>query len=131
MGRIDLVGAVMSDVAHRVGSDQDVMDSRDIIERIAELEALETRDEDEAYELYALKRLEEEASGFGDWEYGGTLIRDSYFEAYARELAEDIGAISGEEGWPLGCIDWERAADQLRQDYTSIEFNGVTYWVRS
>lgn len=27
-------------------------------------------------------------------------------------------------------IDWKRAAEALQSDYTSVEFDGVTYWVR-
>ena len=29
--------------------------------------------------------------------------------------------------WPYTCVDWERAADELRQDYSSTEFDGKTY----
>lgn len=65
----------------------------------------------------------------GDW-YPVTLVRESYFEDYARELAEDIGAIKGDEQWPCNCIDWERAANELRMDYTSAEFDGVEYLFR-
>ena len=82
-------------------------------------------------ELKALEALQEEAEGYSpDWKYGASLIADSYFEDYARELAEDIGAIKDDVAWPCTCIDWEKAADELRQDYTSVEFDGVTYLVR-
>lgn len=62
--------------------------------------------------------------------YGATLVRDSYFEDYARELAEDCGLIQRDAHWPNDCIDWERAARELQMDYTSVEFDGVEYWVR-
>lgn len=76
--------------------------------------------------------IEEINANAGDLaEDGVTLIRDSYFESYARELAEDIGAIKSDLGWPYDYIDWERAADALKQDYSSIDFDGVEYWVRS
>lgn len=85
----------------------------------------------EGQELAALKALADEAEGYAaDWRHGETLIRDSYFEQYARELAEDIGAIKGNEAWPLSYIDWSAAADALKQDYTSVDFDGVTYWIR-
>ena len=32
--------------------------------------------------------------------------------------------------WPYRCIDWQQVADELRQDYTSVSFDGITYWVR-
>lgn len=137
---------------------EDVIDSRDVIERIAELKAewseniteedgshpnpddygLSEDDWalglgwDEAAEIVALIDLAEQgARDLVDWEYGETLIRDDYFPEYAQELAEDIGAIERDGGWPLQYIDWQRAADALQMDYTPIEFDGVTYWARS
>ncbi len=109
----------------------DVIDSRDLIERIGLLEGLDDRDESEASELATLKSLEEEASGSPDWSYGETLIRDSYFQDYAQELAADCGMLKDATSWPLTCIDWEQAAKELRYDYTSVDFDGVAYWIRS
>jgi hypothetical protein len=138
-----------------------VIDSRDVIARIEELEGerdsfeidvemepdtisiiMESdtdasrvewaiQNEDDAKELKVLIELAEEAEGYAsDWRYGETLIRDSYFEDYARDLAEDIGAIKENASWPNNYIDWEAASEALKQDYTSVEFDGVTYWVR-
>ena len=145
-------------VAHEITNADDIIDSRDVIARIDELEAersdlqglydsaldgadeseqdecrdnLDAWDADEGIELKALIALRDEADGYADWQYGETLIRDSYFETYARDLAEDIGAIDKAARWPNTCIDWEEAAEQLQQDYTSVEFDGVTYWIRS
>lgn len=117
----------MSDISNN----DDVIDSRDVIARIEELEAIETRDDDETEELAALQALAKEGAEYAaDWEYGETLIRDSYFAEYAEVLAEDIGAIGRNAKWPLTCIDWEQAARELKMDYTAIGFAGVTYWVR-
>lgn len=145
----------------------DTIDSREIIDRIAELEddlengpyeefileqlekciprdeidafdtwldnTAETTDlsADDCEELIALRDLRDEADGVADWKYGATLIRESYFKDYAQQLAEDIGAINHEAGWPNNCIDWDRAARELTIDYTEIDFDGVTYLVRS
>ena len=108
---------------------QDVIDSRDVIARIAELEETD-RDEFDTDELEGLRKLASEGEGVADWTYGVALINDSYFEDYAREFAEDIGAVNPDAGWPASYIDWEAAADALRMDYTSIDFDGVTYWAR-
>lgn len=132
-----------------VDNSEDVLDSRDVIERIEELESElegsvadttagtvtsadgETDLTEEATELLALKGLADEAEGYcPDWTYGATLIRDSYFKEYAQELADDIGAINRDQTWPNNCIDWDEAARQLKQDYTGVDFAGVTYWVR-
>lgn len=128
-----------------IRNDADVIDSRDVIERIEQLSVLhqpgpvdlgnvednETDQDSLFHEEAALVALAKEAADYApDWEYGETLIRDSYFEDYARELAEDIGAIKADASWPLSYIDWPAAADALRMDYTAVDFDGVTYWVR-
>lgn len=123
----------MNTMTREISNSDDVIDSRDVIERIEELAAIEATDvtDEELEEYRALVALAAEAKDYAaDWEHGETLIRDSYFVKYAQELAEDIGAINTDAGWPNTCIDWERAAWELRMDYTSVEFDGVTYWVR-
>lgn len=130
-----------------VSNTANVIDSRDVIARIEELEALRaenietmengTADDEiedftreDAEELKALTALADEGEGVGDWSYGATLVRDDYFEDYARQVAEDLGMITSDYQWPASHIDWEAAADSLRMDYTSVEFEGVTFWVR-
>lgn len=111
-----------------------IIDSRDIIARLDELEDMKEDgdlDEDELEELEALSSFAEEASNCAsDWIHGATLIRDSYFETYAQQLAEDIGSIPTEQSWPAYHIDWEAAADDLKQDYRCVDFDGEEYWVR-
>lgn len=119
------------DTTTPVENTEDIIDSREIIERIDYLESDDELDEWEVTELANLKTFRDELDGYcDDWNYGVTLIRDSYFEDYAREMAEEIGAISREASWPLSFIDWKAAAEALRMDYTSAEFDGVTYWAR-
>lgn len=144
-------------MANTISKYDDVIDSRDIIERIAELaserdnlqseadddtnaakdeaiEALKGWDvSEDGEELKALKALEEEFEGYcHDWRHGVALIRDSHFEDYAQELAEEAGDMNSKQAqaWPFNCIDWEKAARELQQDYTSGEFDGITYWAR-
>lgn len=110
---------------------QDIIDSRDIIERIDRLERDEDRDEDEDAELEALHALAEQGADYcDDWQYGEVLIHDAYFVTYAQDFADDIGAINRDAAWPLSHIDWDAAADDLRQDYTALDFDGATYWAR-
>ncbi len=82
-------------------------------------------------ELKPLTDLQDDADGGADWRHGVTLIADDYFEDYAYEMAVDTGAISPDAGWPLNNIDWEKATAELQMDYTSVEFDGRTYWFRS
>jgi len=111
----------------------EVFDSRDVMDRIEYLEAIEVIDrepekQDELDALYAIQEQGQDTAE--DWEYGTTFIAEWHFEDYAQELAEDIGAIDPEASWPYTCIDWERAARELKYDYNSIEVNGTTYYCR-
>ena len=119
----------------------DMIDVRDVIARVEHLEQLrqpgpidlgddnETAQDDLFAELASLESLLSDLEGNGgDEEWRGawypiTLIRESYFETYARELAEDIGAINSEATWPNNCIDW-------KQRQRPTEFNGVTFYYR-
>lgn len=146
---------------NRLSNTDDVLDSRDIISALEDLilEAIDeyaefVGDEDtfnvdegefdeipqdwlenecSVYdEIKVLKEVCEDGESFYDWEHGETLIHDSYFTQYAEELAHDLGLVSGEMmDWPLRHIDWEAAAEELRQDYSTIDFDGQTYWLRS
>lgn len=81
-----------------------------------------------AKELAVLEKLVGELRGYGgdhqwegDW-YPASLISESYFTDYARELAHDIyGTELRDAKWPFSHINWEDAADTLRQDYSSID----------
>jgi len=114
------------------------LDSRDLIElREYMRDALEIEDDaldpDERDEfaaaIAAIDELENETGG--EWPYGAFFILESAFEDYARELAEEIGAIKGDEHWPFSCIDWEHAASELAMDYSSVTFLGCDYYVRT
>lgn len=126
-----------------ITNSDDVIDVRDVIARFEELEAQvvpafegDDEGEPEREELLTLTALLEDLKGNGgdeEWRgawYPVTLIRESHFQDYAQELAEDIGAINSDAGWPNQHIDWEAAADALLIDYTSTEFEGVTYYYR-
>lgn len=128
----------------------DVIDSRDVIERIEELREmiedanaatdLETSETvtpadkpdvtAEIEELRVLEAFAKEGEGYApDWEYGATIIRESYFADYCEELCKDIGDLPSNIPAYL-VIDWEATALNLRVDYADIDFDGVTYLVR-
>jgi hypothetical protein len=120
-------------VTDPITNTEDVIDSRQVIERIAELTE-EYADAgnlgaDEKRELMALRALAKEGEDYADWEFGAQLIATSYFEHYAEELAEDIGVITHGVAWPLSHIDWAAAAEELKADYTEIDFDGVPYLI--
>lgn len=122
----------------------DIIDTRDIIERIEGLESdiedlrgsEQMSDQTAAdEELQTLSSIMDELKGYGgdeQWRgswYPLTLIHEDYFVDAMRELCEDIGDIPH----PLPsyvAIDWEATAENLRVDYSSIEIDGHTYWFR-
>jgi hypothetical protein len=115
------------------------IDSRDLIElrdlMRSELEDIEVdgesydgQREELAEGIAAIDGLEQ--VGLEDWQYGAHMIREDSFEDYARELAEDIGAIPDDAQWPATCIDWEKAARELSMDFTSVDFLGHSYYTR-
>mgnify|MGYP003412182680 FL=1 len=61
---------------------------------------------------------------------GVSGFADHYATEYAEELASDIGAIDQDAGWPLSHIDWEGAAEDLKDDYTEVEILGATFYLR-
>lgn len=118
----------------------DVIDTRDLVKELSELEDAIARGEEdpesldgtEAERAASIRKLFEDVSGrAGDKpEDGITLIAEGDFEDYARELAEDIGAIKSDAGWPYDHIDWAAAAAALSMDYTTVDFDGTTYYYR-
>lgn len=112
----------------------ETIDSRDVIDRIEELEALAAEgalEPGEGEELAILQAFAEEACEVPDWAYGEIFVRESYFVTYAQELADDMGLFPLDYQWPLSCIDWDQAARELQVDYTEYEIDGVTYWARA
>lgn len=119
---------------------EDILDSQDLEELITTLEAEQSEaiedkhdaswdSTDEAELLDAIRDLRQETEDEG-WEYGIVFIRDSYFEDYAQDFAENIGVIDAAALWPNNCIDWERAAEELQWDYSTATIGGVTFWYR-
>jgi len=117
-----------------IDNTQDVIDSRDVIERMEELTAEEESliaalEEAENYdaeatgwelfewgerygdELDVLKTLNNDGSNFPDWDSGAILINESYFEEYCNGL--------------------EVVAEEIKQDYGTVEFGGQTFYIRS
>ncbi len=114
-------------MSNEITNDMDVIDSRDIIERIEELQATE-RDVKEHEELTALLALAEEGEQYSpDWSYGSQLIHENYFEEYMDQMLEDCGDIPKD----IPCyLDITVNYDMLKWDYTELDFDGETYYIR-
>lgn len=137
----------------------DMLDVRDLIERYEELESErdsffedrglpdsehgnahniiweEWEKSDEAKELQQLQDILDELKGNGgdeqwqgDW-YPVTLINSDYFTEYTEELLKDCGYIPKDlPSWIE--LDWEKTADNVKVDYTTIDIDDETFYYR-
>lgn len=112
---------------------ENTIDSREVIGRISELESQKedgSIDSNELDELTALKALAEEAAQYSeDWVHGSTLIRETYFTDYCEQMVDDVGDLPRDIPSYL-VIDWNATAENLKVDYTEVDFDGVGYLIR-
>lgn len=99
-----------------------------------ELDEAESKKEsyefDEEDELSALIALQEEAEGYAsDWRHGETLIRETYWTEYVKYLLDDIGDLPRDLPDYIE-IDWDATADNIKADYTEVDYGGVAYMIR-
>lgn len=81
-------------------------------------------------EYLALRAFCEAGADYADdWYYGCTVIAESHFIDYAQNLVIDCGDLPNEIPNYIA-IDWEKTANNLKADYTELEYNGVSYLVR-
>ena len=100
----------------------------DILFEEEEIESWKEQFEDELKAIREIDELEEEILN-GEWEYGTTLIEEDEFEEYCEDLLIDCGYISKDfPSWIV--IDWENTTDNMKQDYSEVEFRGTTYLYR-
>ena len=141
-------------MTNAISNTDNTIDSRDVIARIEELEAervaiespdsvfIETKrlieefdNSEEGQELIALKVLAAQGEDYApdwkyyapDWKYGAQLIHEDYFETAMDEMLEDCGDIPRDlPSYLTITVDY----DALKQDYTAIDFDGQTYYIR-
>lgn len=141
-----------------IDNTENVIDSRDVIARIEHLESEEAdlwdaatvegapasamtdyeawKNGDEGQELTKLKDLADQCEGYGDWGHGETLIHEDHFVKYIEELIDDCYELPKElssGNWPYRhiTIDYEAAAEEAKADYTEVDFDGQTYFLRA
>jgi hypothetical protein len=133
------------------------LDTRDLKERQEELQILadavqeaedaleECQDDEEREELQ--KALDDAMADFGDdekeeleeldnleseipeWSDGNTLIPEDEFTDYVQEMISDIGDLPRNIPWYI-VIDWEATAENIKADYSTVEYQGETYLFR-
>jgi len=104
----------------KIANHDDTIDTRDITEYMKQLK----------------KELDDNSSE-EEWESGLLLVNDLYFEEFAEEQASETGALydyedTGERHhWPWYCIDWKRAAKELKMDYFDVRYDDQIYWAKA
>ena len=95
---------------------------------IQECEVEYNRYSDELEELEALKEEISNNSEEG-FEYGIQLIHENDIDDYLHEMLIDCGYIPKDlPSWIE--IDWQATYDNMKQDYSELELNGNTFYVR-
>ncbi len=104
------------------GSKHELLTTQDEIESAKEsLQDLR----DELQPLLDLK-----AEGIPEWDDGATLIPESDWEEYVEDLLKDCGYISNDVPWWI-VIDWAATADNVAADYSTVDYDGDTYYYRN
>jgi len=113
----------------------DFIDSRDIIERYNEIVGIPEFFEEEI----SLEKVIRQGEKSSDWDHGEIMIHEDYFVEYTKNFIDqcydDIFKMTENDdgSWPYRHIkiDYESAAEELKQEYTCIDFDGETYYVRA
>ena len=82
---------------------------------------------EEIEHIEEIDSIENEVSEFND---GTTLIDESDMEEYVKDLLEELGYIPKDfPSWIK--IDWSYTADNVRQDYSEVTYQGTEYFYRN
>ena len=74
--------------------------------------------------------LDLKAEDIPEWDDGATLIPESDWEEYVEDLLKDCGYISNDVPWWI-VIDWPATADNVAVDYSTVDYDGDTYYYRN
>ena len=89
-----------------------------------EIESWKEYFEEELKEIEEIDNVENELGS--EFEYGVTLVDVDDWEEYVEELLEDTGYIPKDfPSWIE--IDWKATANNVRQDYTEVTYQGNSY----
>lgn len=126
--------------SHELDLNADIIDVRDIIARVEELETEmpendnDVRNWENLDEYTKLTEILDDLKGEGgdeqwrgDW-YPVTLICEDHFTEYAEQLVCECHDLSKLPNFVH--IDWEATAREVKVDYSEVSVDGVTYFYR-
>lgn len=82
---------------------------------------------EEIEHIEEIDSIEEEIGS--EFDYGTTLIHEYDMEEYVKDLLEELGYIPKDfPSWIE--IDWSATADNVKQDYSEVTYQGTEYFYR-
>jgi len=127
---VDLFNSYLEGHNQDAAEGEEAEEISDISEVDFNLEGFKELNGEEIEEYEEIKSFCNELEEYApDFPHGESIIHENYFEDYARQLVEDCGYISKDfPSWIA--IDWESTAEAVKQDYTGVDFQGSTYYIR-
>lgn len=118
-----------------ISSTDDLIDSRNVVTRFEELSYASDNDfidDDEKLELKSLARLIMKGIDLEDWDHGAILVHSGYFTEYIKDYMQEAEAeaLNVMANIFKANLDWEGIADDMRHDFTIIEWEGETFYTR-
>ncbi|TXG86163.1 MAG: hypothetical protein E6R13_01010 [Spirochaetes bacterium] len=126
--RDNLKEQILDDFNDRFNTELDDFDEIETYLNDDERDDFKSYWEDEYQQIDDIDEVEDEVGS--EFEYGCTLIEEDDFVEYVREMLVDIGCIS--KDFPTWIeIDWSATAENVKQDYSELEYKGDTYYFRA
>ena len=90
-----------------------------------EIESWKQDWQDEINQITCIDEVEDEIGS--EFDFGVTLIAEDDFTDYVEDLLKGCGYIS--DDFPIWIeLDWEATAENVKQDYSELEYEGETYF---
>ena len=102
----------------------------DILFEEEEIESWKQDWQEEINQITCIDEVEDEIGSEFDFDFGVTLIPEDDSTDYVENLLKGCGYISDDfPSWIE--IDWEATAENVKQDYSELEYEGETYFYRA
>ncbi len=102
----------------------------DILFDEEEIESWKADWQEELDEIVEIDRVEDEVCN-GEFDNGTTLISEYDFQEYCEDFTRDCGYLPRDLPFYIeNNIDWSGIADDMRQNYSEVEYQGRTYLFR-
>lgn len=124
----DEIQSLECDIEDEDLSDDEVDDLRERLEEMTTecCDLAEKYDQEADSDLNELTTMENEVS---EWDDGATLIAEEYWVEYVEDMLKDCGDLPQDIPHYIA-IDWEQTAENIKEDYSYVEYQGTTYFYR-